>query len=245
MLVQDAPKVASVPAGQWVMKMAWHDLLFAHWPMSCDELRPLVPRGLRLDKYDGRAWIGVIPFHMTGIRMRHLPGFPGASAFPEINVRTYVTDADGKNPGVWFCTLDATSRLAIAVARRWYHLNYQPAHIDCRQTSDGWIDYRSRRLTDEAAFEVAYRPVGEVGYPRCCTFEHFLTERYCMYSQDRAGGLWRAEIHHAPWELHAAEAQITSNTMLDGLGLKLPTTTPRLLYSKRCEALAWTPRRID
>ncbi|MBI1371939.1 MAG: DUF2071 domain-containing protein [Phycisphaera sp.] len=244
MLVQDAPRVAKMPAGQWVMKMTWHDLLFAHWPMACDDLRPLVPRGLKLDKYDGRAWIGVVPFRMTGIRMRGLPGFPGATAFTELNVRTYVTDANGENPGVWFFTLDATSRLAIAVARRWYHLNYQPARMTCRLTPDGGIDYRSQRLTHEAAFAATYRPVGDAGFPRWGSFEHFLTERYCLYAQDASHRLYRADVHHAPWQLHKAEADITVNTTLDPLGLTLPTVTPHLLYAKRCEALAWTPKRI-
>jgi len=248
MLATELPREATRPDGAHTMRMTWHDLLFAHWPLSVDELRPVVPHGLRLDKYDGRAWIGVIPFHMTGIGLRGLPGLPGTNAFVELNVRTYVTDADGEHPGVWFFSLDATSHLAIAVARRWYHLNYVAARMSCEVTEDEHgdrvIEYASRRRDGRASFEATYHPIGDPGHPRDRSFEHFLTERYCMYSQSPSGQLYRSEIHHDPWTLQQAEADIRVNTMLDPIGLKLPTTTPHLLYAKRCDALAWTPKRI-
>ena len=111
-----------VPQKPWVMRQVWHDLVFAHWPVSVDQLRPLIPPGLQIDTYDGQAWIGVVPFRMSGIRPRLLPAVPWLSAFPELNVRTYVV-ADDK-PGVWFFSLEAANLVAVTIARWWYCLLY-------------------------------------------------------------------------------------------------------------------------
>jgi uncharacterized protein DUF2071 len=89
-----------LPACRWVMAQSWHDLLFAHWPVDISALRKAVPSALAIDTYQGQAWLGVVPFRMSGVRLRGTPPVPWLSAFPELNVRTYVV-AEGK-PGVWF-----------------------------------------------------------------------------------------------------------------------------------------------
>lgn len=104
-LAEVAHRPWPLPAGPWAMAMVWHDLLFAHWPLPAEVLRRALPRGLELDTYEGRAWLGVIPFRMGGVRPRGVPALPGLSAFPELNVRTYVRA--GEKPGVWFFSLDA------------------------------------------------------------------------------------------------------------------------------------------
>jgi uncharacterized protein YqjF (DUF2071 family) len=124
------------------MAMRWHDVLFAHWPVRPDILRPLIPRSLELDTFDSWAWIGVVPFHMSGVRLRYLPECGCSMAFPELNVRTYVKSA-GRN-GVWFFSLDAMNRLAVRLARSWYGLPYYHARMDVQ--SDGeHIRYQSTR----------------------------------------------------------------------------------------------------
>ena len=110
------------PAGPWVMVQRWHDLLFAHWRCPITELRPLIPEPLEIDTFDGSAWIGVIPFYMSGVRMRATPPVPTANAFEELNVRTYVT-LDGR-PGIWFFSLDCASSLAVLGARIGIYLPY-------------------------------------------------------------------------------------------------------------------------
>src|SRR5262245_39338566 len=110
------------PDGPWVMAQTWHDLLFAHWRIDSALLRPQIPSALEIDTFDGEAWIAVVPFRMSGVRLRMAPQVPGLSAFPEVNVRTYVK-ADGK-PGVWFFSLDATNAVAVAAARLTFHLPY-------------------------------------------------------------------------------------------------------------------------
>jgi uncharacterized protein len=111
-----------LPAGGWVMAQSWHDLLSAHWPVTAAALRPHIPARLAIDTFDGQAWLGVVPFRMSGVRLRGTPAVPWLSAFPELNVRTYVL-ADAK-PGVWFFSLDAGNAIAAAIAREWFHLPY-------------------------------------------------------------------------------------------------------------------------
>ena len=117
-----------LPVQPWIMKQSWHDLLFAHWPVPVDAMRARVPPGLEIDTFDGAAWLGVIPFHMTNVAPRAVPALPWVSAFPELNVRTYVT-CEGK-AGVYFFSLDAANPLAVAVARAMFHLPYYPADMD-------------------------------------------------------------------------------------------------------------------
>ena len=146
----------------WVMRMRWVDLLFAHWPMDPAHLRPLIPPGLDLDTFDGRAWLGIVPFGMEDVAPRGLPAPPMLGRFPELNVRTYVTH--GGRPGVWFLSLDAASWLTVEGARRWFHLPYVHAAMSMTRQDDS-VDYVSRRTdpgVPAASFTARYRPTGPV-----------------------------------------------------------------------------------
>jgi len=143
------------------MAQSWHDLLLAHWPVDAAMLRSHIPAHLEIDTFEGHAWLGIVPFSMTGVRLRWTLPVPGLSAFPELNVRTYVTAQD--KPGVWFFSLDAASALAVAAARLSFHLPYFRARMRCSQ-ADGWIQYESQRThrgAPSAALEGRYRPSGE------------------------------------------------------------------------------------
>ena len=233
-----------LPAGNWVMAQIWHDLLFAHWPIPQEVLRPNVPAQLAIDTFDGQAWLGVVPFRMSGVRLRGTPAMPWLSAFPELNVRTYVV-ADGK-PGVWFFSLDAANLTAVAIARAWFHLPYFRARMSCEKKK-GWIEYASKRTHRGAArgtLQGRYRAVGTEFSAQIGTLEHFLTERYCLYTADAAGRIIQGEIHHAPWPLQLAEAEITENTMAQAAGFSLPSTAPILHFSKRQDVVVWQPKRL-
>ena len=235
----------AVPRKPWLLRMIWHDLLFAHWPCAAEVLQPLLPAGLALDTCDGQAWIGVVPFRMSGIRLRCLPPLPGCMAFSEVNVRTYVV-AEGK-PGVWFLTLDASHRIAVHCARTFYHLPYCHARITCSAPADGWIHYQSRRHDRRyppAEFSARYRPTGSAEAVAADTLANWLTARYCLYSADRQGGLWRGEIDHAPWPLEPAEATLETNTLLTSFGIDLPGDQALLHVSRRLEAVAWPLERV-
>lgn len=224
--------------------MVWEDLLFAHWPVAAEVLRPLLPAGLELDLYNGEAWLGVVPFRMCETRLRGLPPLPGTATFPELNVRTYVT-AQGR-PGVWFFSLDAASRLAVRAARRFFHLPYYDARMATRAAGKR-ILYSSQRTHRGAAFtefHAEYAPASEVIRAMPGSLEHWLTERYCLYSADAHGRLWRGEIHHPPWPLQIAEADIRRNTMAEPLGIDLGHPPACVHFARRLEVVAWSIRRV-
>lgn len=221
-----------------MMGQTWEDLLFAHWRVPADSLRALLPPGLELDLCDGDAWIAVTPFRLTGLRPRGVPPLPFISSFLELNTRTYVT-AGGK-PGIWFFSLDATSELAVLAARSGYKLPYFRAEIRT-EWRGGWISYEARRRDPRgapASFRARYRPSGAVLEPDARSLAHFLTERYCLYTVDSDGRLLRGEIHHPPWDLQPAEAEIAENTMPPA-GLELVDDAPLLHFSARLDVVIW------
>jgi uncharacterized protein YqjF (DUF2071 family) len=234
-----------VPTSPWALFMGWRDLLFMHWPVPENMLRPLLPSALSLDTFDGSAWLGITPFRMSGVRPHFLSSVPWLSNFPELNVRTYVT-AEGK-PGIWFFSLDAQNPVAVRLARATFSLPYFDAEMSYRVVGDE-IRYRSVRThrgAPEARFAGRYWPLGEPFNPRPGTLEHFLTERYCLYSASERGNVYRGDIHHHPWPLQRAEAEAESLAMTEQIGVALPGMKPLLHFSRRLDTLAWSPRRVD
>jgi uncharacterized protein YqjF (DUF2071 family) len=224
------------------MAQTWRDLLFAHWPVPPEEVRPLVPASLPLDIRDGKAWVGVVPFRMTGIRLRGLPPVPGLSAFPELNVRTYVTG--GGKPGVYFFSLDGGSRIAVEVARHFFHLPYVRARLSCLTDGDAirYSSLRTDRRLPPAELRVAYRPMGPPAHPQAGSLERWLTERYCLYTVDAKNRVLRGDLHHEPWPLQPAAAEIAANTMAAAAGIALPAEPPLLHFARRLDAVLWALR---
>ena len=234
-----------VPEGSWAISMSWHDVLFMHWPVPEVWLRPLIPPSLELDSFDGSAWLGVVPFRMSGVRPRFLPGVPWLSNFPEINLRTYVTH-DGK-PGVWFFSLDAHNPVAVRLARATFSLPYFDARMSSRSLENG-IDYRSIRThkgARPARFVGRYKPTGGRFDSGPGTLENFLTERYCLYSGDGKGRVRRGDIHHEMWPLQGAEVEVEEMEMTGQIGVTLPRTEPVIHFAPRLDVVAWAPWRVD
>jgi len=230
-----------LPSGPWIMKQIWHDLLFAHWPISEDVIRPLVPHQLALDTFEGRCWVGVVPFWMSGVSARGLPPLPGLSCFPELNVRTYVT-VDNK-PGVYFFSLDAANLPAVWAARAFYHLPYFRASMNSVE-QNGEIHYSSCRKENPAEFRARYRPISQIRQPAEGALDYWLTERYCLYTLHN-GRVYRGEIHHPPWPLQDAAADFQVNTMAAAAKIDLPSTAPLLHFSRWQDVLVWPLRRAD
>ncbi|MBK7761471.1 MAG: DUF2071 domain-containing protein [Deltaproteobacteria bacterium] len=158
LLKQHEHRPYPLPDRPWRMTMSWLDLLFAHWSFPPEVIRALLPPNLTLDTFEGRAWVGVVPFRMENVGPPGLNWLPGVSAFPELNVRTYVVH-EGK-PGVWFFSLDAASMLAVQAARLGFHLPYFYAHMRCEER-EGWIHYESERDhtgVQSGSFVGRYRP---------------------------------------------------------------------------------------
>lgn len=220
------------------MGQTWVDLLFAHWPVPEGALRAVVPPQLPLDTYDGSAWIGVTPFGVRGLRLRGTPPAPVVSSFPELNVRTYVSV--GGKPGIYFLSLDADSSTAVRAARRLYRLPYFRSQIEIEPGQDR-IGYDLRRISKDgppARFTASYGTAGTELPVREGSLERWLTERYCLYTLGQQRRVQRAEIHHPPWPLHEAWAEIEVNTMATPFGIDL-AGEPLLHFSPRQDVVIW------
>lgn len=224
------------PERPWTLGQTWEDLLFAHWRVPAEVIEAQLPAGLALDTFEGDAWLGLAAFRPTAVRLRGLLPMPPLASFLQLNVRTYVT-ADGM-PGVWLFSLDASSAIAVEVARRAYKLPYHRARMSASRRN-GRIAYECARAGEPGrAFSGSYRPLD--GPPRAdgkSALERFLVERYCLYTTDEDGVLHRAHIHHPPWPLQDAQLDLELNTMLP---LALPEDPPLCHFSSRLDVVVWS-----
>jgi uncharacterized protein YqjF (DUF2071 family) len=235
------------PARAWDLAMRWHDLLFLHWRIAPELLRAKVPAELEVETFDGSAWLAVVPFRMSNVRRRGMPGLPWISAFPELNVRTYVTR--GGRPGVWFFSLDAANPLAVRFARSHFHLPYFDARMRC-VAKGGAVEYASTRTHADdaqaaahlpaAAFRASWRPAGPLFHARAGTLEHFLTARYCLYAQAPDGALLRGEIDHSRWPLRVAAPTVAHDTMVAAHGFAAPAEAPLAHCVEQLDVVGWT-----
>jgi uncharacterized protein YqjF (DUF2071 family) len=232
-----------LPERPWLMAQTWADLLFMHWRVDVDALRAVVPAQLPLDEHDGSAWVGVTPFRVRAFRLRGTPPLPVVHAFDEVNVRTYAT-VDGR-PGIYFFSLDASSRFAVESARRLYRLPYFRSRISMRRVDDEVRFASERRQADgpPARLAVRYSAAGEPEPPEPGSLEHFLTERYCLYTLDEAGRVLRGDIAHPPWRIAPARAHAGANSMGEQVGLALDGE-PLLHLAAPQDVLFWTNRPV-
>lgn len=209
----------------------WRTLLFLHWEVPVEALRPLIPPELTIDTFEGRAYVGVVPFMMRDVAPRWAFPVPGISHFQELNVRTYV-HFQGKNPGVWFFSLDAGGTIAVLAARAGWDLPYHRASMDMQVDGDE-IRYSSKRLwpgPKPADLSVHYR-LGEVlGAAEPGTFEHFLAERYILFARG-SKGIRMGRVHHKPYPLQRAEVLSCEQSMVEVQGLPRPEGPPLSLYA--------------
>lgn len=231
----------ALPRGPWRWRQSWRDLLFAHWPVPVARLAGLVPAGVDIDEHgaSGTSYVGIVPFLMAGVMRRPWPDLPWISAFPELNLRLYVR-VDGK-PGVWFVSLDAANPLAVWAARRFFHLPYFNARMHVRRDGDRVVYQSQRRGPVRVAFSARYGPTGPPRLAAPGTLEHFLTERYCFFTTDRGGRLLCADVHHEPWPLQDAEAEIDECEIAGPQGIPLAGPPPLLHFSRRLDVVLWQP----
>jgi uncharacterized protein YqjF (DUF2071 family) len=234
-----------------VMRQSWRELLFMHWPVRPEALRTLVPPQLDLDLFEGTAYVGLVPFTMTGVRPVGLPPVRGLSSFHETNVRTYVHRA-GCDPGVWFFSLDATNRVAVALARSWYHLPYYHARMFLDREAEAGPDdpqafiyagVRRRPDPRPASYLIRAIPTGPVRPAEPHTIEHFLVERYALYSlaNDR---LYRGQVHHHPYPLQAADVITLDESLLSAAGICRPDMAPLSHFARGVDVKIYALQRV-
>ena len=234
------------PAGRWAMRMTWRHLLFMHWPVDPEHVQSLLPASLEVETFAGRAWVGLIPFLMENVRQRCMPELPTTRRFPECNVRTYVHPRGRPDlPGVWFFTLDASSRLAVQVARRFWRLNYKFGKLGIERVGEN-LQYRVDRVDAPRA---AMRCAWSIGAPMQPSqpgeLRHFLTERYRLFAINRAGQACEGKIWHKPWPLREATLRSLDDQLVRAAGIEIDQAQlPVTWHSDVLDVEAWPIRRI-
>jgi len=230
-------------AAPWVMEQSWEHLLFAHWEADPEAMQRLLPGGLEADLWEGRTWIGIVPFLMTGVHGRGLPPLPGSGRFLETNVRTYVRRRGV--PGIYFFSLEATSASAVRVARSLLRLPYRRADglLDVDGERRRYVIRRREARFPPARLAATYRPLEPSAPAAPGTLEHFLAERYRLFVEPRPGLVLGTEILHPPWCIARAAAEIDHDGLLPG-GLGI-TGDPALLHIAETQHVrAFAPARM-
>jgi uncharacterized protein len=246
--VRTSRKPRPLPSGHWATTQRWNDLLFAHWPIPVAQMSLLLPEWLHADTFEGSAWLGIVPFWLDRIKIRHLPQVPGIYRFPDLHVRTYVRDRFTGSPGIYSFSMDSSSLFAVGIAHYFFRLPYHWSEMSCSQRSEREFSFYSRRFfaPRTTIFSVRYRGLGpttRLVEHSAGSFEYFITERNCLFSTDRAGQPVRANLHYVPWPLEEAQAEIERNDLASSIGLRLPSMPPVLHYSRRLAVYVW-PRQL-
>lgn len=225
-----------LPNKAWCWQQSWLDLAFLHYRVSRKEVSRLLPPNVKLQTFDGSAWVGVVPFSMAGFMRRPFTAWPLLRSFPELNLRTYV-EVDGK-PGVWFFSLDADCWPIVLGGNLVYNLPYFKADIDLEKRDD-WFECVSARRKSDVKFQARYRPIGDPFIAESDTFEAWATERYCLYSQSRKGDIYRVEVHHVRWPLQEAEVEIETCDLFDAAGISPLDTEVVCHYSPGVQVVSY------
>lgn len=243
----------TLPPRRWpVMRQKWRELLFLHWPISPEVLRPLVPAHLELDLFGGQAYVGLVPFTMKGVRPVGLPPVRGLSSFHETNVRTYVHH-DGRDPGVWFFSLDAANAIAVALARRFFHLPYYHARMFLEREASSGTDasqpilYAGVRLRPDprpASYLIRAVSQGPVRAAEPGSLEHFLIERYLLYTlvDDR---VYVGQVHHRPYPVRSAAVLSLDESLLAAAGIPRPDLPPLAHFAFGVDVKVYAIRHVD
>jgi len=228
-----------LPKSRWKWRQTWRKLAFIHYRIEPRKLAAFIPPPLNLESFDGSAWLSVVPFEMFEVAPRWMPPVPSLSHFPELNIRTYVV-IDGR-PGVWFFSLDADSWPVVLGGRWSYGVPYFKAGMQISQTDGGFL-FTSVRRGGTCRFRARYQPIGPTFHAEPGSFEHWISERYCLYSS-KQGRVHRVDVHHPPWPLQAVSLEIDESSMLQTQGLSPSVGAPICYYSPGVDVVSFGPVR--
>jgi uncharacterized protein len=241
------------PNERAVMRQKWHNLLFLHWEVDAQEMRRLIPPQLELDLFEESAYVGLVLFTMSGVRPVGLPPVWGLSSFHETNLRTYVRLGD-RDPGVWFFSLEAANSMAVRLARALFHLPYHRARMfmeleraDNRNaTTPTTIVYAGVRQWPPplpAAYATRATASGPTRVADPGTLEHFLIERYILYSLD-GKNLYQGRVHHSPYPIQSAAVHSLNETLLNTWAIQKPDTPPLTHFSTGVDVKVFALHRV-
>jgi hypothetical protein len=223
----------------------WSHMLFLHWTFPVDVIQQTLPPGLYVDAWEDQAWVAMVPFFMHDVHPRGFPTLPRVSDFLELNMRTYVHDAEG-NPAVWFYTLEANQRLAVEVARRFYHLPYHYAGMGAfLEEREQRVSYLHRRPEETLSRRIIYGPEPKAEYRRAAegSLEYFLLERYQFFSRNEDGKFFSGRVHHEPYEFTEARVARCDSGLFSLVNLPEPQTAPQhSCYVQDLPVQAWKVR---
>jgi uncharacterized protein YqjF (DUF2071 family) len=235
-----------MPEGSWIQKQTWNNVLFLHWPAPTERIRSLLPKGLELETYDGSAWLGLVAINVTDAHLRYTPSLPFVSNVLPLNLRTYVRVGD--KPGIYLFSADVSNALVVTAARQLFLMPYFNAQMDYREDGELHL-FGSQRTEGEDTmngFTVSYGPHSPVYNAEPGSLDHFLIERYGLYTTDDQGDVYRNDVHHYPWPLQRADAVVGANTLTLPPRLDLPEMDLMLChYAHRLDALLWGLEKVD
>lgn len=225
------------------VRQRWRSVSFFHWSFDPAVVARLLPERLEPDLFEGRAWVGITPFHVAGYRLLGIPGFPGGSAFEETNVRTYVRGPDGRD-GIWFLSLDASSAVTAFGGRLGYGVAYFLSDMTVDHT-DGVVAYRGARLppAPAASHRVVVRPGAPIPMEERSELDDWLTGRWRAYGV-RRHSLVRGNVAHESWPLQRASVVKLEEDLLAAAGLPVPEADPLVHFSPGVDARLSRPRRV-
>jgi uncharacterized protein len=228
--------------GRPVMVHRWETLTFLHHAVQPDVVQRLLPDGLEVDTFDGRAWVGLVPFAMK-IRSPWTPYVPWLTVFPETNVRTYVRGPDGRR-GIWFLSLDVPRLAAVATARATYRLPYCWSRMRLHREGPE-VRYESKRRwpAGPASTSIVVDVGNDFAPGEATELEHFLTARWGLYSSLRRG-LAYAPVEHRAWPLRRANLLELRETMIRAAGLDGVEGDPLVHFSPGVEVRIGRPRLV-
>lgn len=234
----------AVPTRPWLWSQHWLDLLFAHWQVSAEALRPHVPSALEIDTWNGLAFVSAVAFRMDHIRPRGLPSLGWFSRFLELNLRTYVIYRG--EPAVYFLSIHASKRVAVLLARCFTPLPYVFAHMRCRREAAGGFRYDSERCSanGDIVFKTDFAPTGAAPETVSESLDTWLLERYCLYADDARGNLFRAVVQHRRWTYQPISGTISANTLGHPFGLDLTRPPDQVHFSPGVRAVIWPFRAV-
>ena len=235
-----AQVVRSGPAGPWRWSQVWRDVLFVHWKVSAKKLQELLPPGLELDTWEGQAWASAVAFRLQNMRLRGFPSIWPVANLLELNLRTYVR-CHGE-PGIFFLSMHADNRLAIAFARRLTPLPYQEARINYTGVDERTFQVSTSR---EPLLTAEFKPLGECREAHPDSLDAWLLERYRAFVPNRRGELLRMMVEHPPWQIQDATLNAAALRLGEPWGIDLAGKPDLCHFSSGLSAHLWPFAAIE